>query len=167
MSKDATVSWIDTQREEMVRLLESWANINSESHNVPGLSRMLEALRAEFSTLGGEHQLVDLKPQESIGSAGNRVEHPLGRALSIRIRRSAPLRVFLNIHYDTVYPPEHFFQRAVRVDAGTLRGPGVLDAKGGIVVLLTAVREGSLSCLRLYAHSNGRHWRRSLGWKSF
>jgi glutamate carboxypeptidase len=45
----------------------------------------------------------------------------------------------LSIHYDTVYGPNHPFQRAEMIADDTLRGPGVIDAKGGIVVMLTAL----------------------------
>src|SRR5216110_2553997 len=55
-----------------------------------------------------------------------------------RVRLAAPLRVLLNIHIDTVYPADHPFQRVEQIDHNTLRGPGVIDAKGGLVVMLTA-----------------------------
>src|SRR5690349_5735338 len=42
---ESPLNWIDTQRESMLRLLESWANINSESHNVEGLARMADAIQ--------------------------------------------------------------------------------------------------------------------------
>jgi glutamate carboxypeptidase len=54
-------------------------------------------------------------------------------------RPDAPLRVFLCIHMDTVYPADHPFQACTRIDAHTLQGPGVADAKGGIVVMLAAL----------------------------
>lgn len=37
---------------------------------------------------------------------------------------------------DTVYPPTHPFQKAERL-AGRLNGPGALDMKGGLLILLT------------------------------
>jgi glutamate carboxypeptidase len=134
------LDWIDTQGEAMVRLLETWSAINSESHNIPGLARMAAALELEFDSIGGVRRTVDLRGQDSIDSTGKSATLPLGKAISIVKRSEAAKRVFLNIHYDTVYPPEHPFQRTTRVDPNTLRGPGVLDAKGGLVVLLTAVR---------------------------
>ncbi|HEY1628346.1 MAG TPA: hydrolase, partial [Tepidisphaeraceae bacterium] len=39
-----------------------------------------------------------------------------------------------------VYPPTSAFQQVTRVDENTLRGPGVADAKGGLVVMLHALR---------------------------
>ena len=63
---------------------------------------------------------------------------PLGQAIAITKRPKAPLRILLNIHLDTVYPPDSSFQ-AVREEVGTLHGPGVADAKGGLAVMLTAL----------------------------
>ena len=41
---------------------------------------------------------------------------------------------------DTVYPVEHAFQTCKTLDSGHVNGPGVADAKGGIVVMLTALK---------------------------
>ncbi|HTJ83053.1 MAG TPA: M20 family metallopeptidase [Polyangiaceae bacterium] len=41
-------------------------------------------------------------------------------------------------HHDTVFPPGTF--EGMRVEGGIARGPGVLDMKGGIVVMLEALR---------------------------
>ena len=48
--------------------------------------------------------------------------------------------VLLAIHFDTVFGPEHPFQSVTRIDDKTLRGPGVCDAKGGLLVLLFALQ---------------------------
>jgi glutamate carboxypeptidase len=41
---------------------------------------------------------------------------------------------------DTVYGPQHPFQKCVMQDDGRLNGPGVADAKGGLVVMLYALQ---------------------------
>jgi glutamate carboxypeptidase len=134
------LAWIDAQRETMTRLLIDWANINSGSLNLDGLSRQADAIAHEFAPLGGEMRLLETDAAESIDPRGNIVRLPLGRAISITKRADAPVRVLLNIHYDTVYGADHPFQRAQHRDTDTLSGPGVADAKGGIVVMLTALR---------------------------
>jgi glutamate carboxypeptidase len=124
----------------MTPLLREWSAINSGSRNLHGLARTCDAVRAEFATLGGELRLLDLAPEQVIDSAGNVVASPLGKAISIVKRPRAPVRVLLNIHYDTVFGPEHPFQSVRQTDEDTLVGPGVVDAKGGLVVMLTALR---------------------------
>ena len=134
-----TLRWIDQQRDRMIRLVTDWANVNSGTRNLAGLGRMANLLCDSFCELGGDLTRVSLPAHESIDSRGNRVARPLGPAISLRKRPSADLRVFLGIHMDTVYGPEDPFQHVEWADAATLRGPGVIDAKGGLAVMLVAL----------------------------
>jgi glutamate carboxypeptidase len=136
---DRQLEWIDTQHDRMVRLVTEWAGINSGSENLDGLARMMEALEASFAGLGGEQRRIELPPRRYVDAVGNAVDAPLGESLSVVRRPEAPRRVFLCIHMDTVYGPEHPFQAVETVDEKTLRGPGVTDAKGGLVVMLVAL----------------------------
>ncbi len=130
---------IHSQQNNLTEKLQSWSNINSYSFHLPGLNKMAEALSQELKDFGPvEH--IDLPPARTINALGQVESHPLGQALRVTHNPAAPLRILLNIHYDTVYPPDSPFQSATFTDASTLRGPGVLDAKGGILVLLTAAR---------------------------
>ncbi len=110
-------------------LLISWANINSGSENFAGLDRMRAALALEFATLPGA--II-----EQVALA-----HTPAQALRVRLRPDAPTQVLLSGHYDTVYGAEDPFQSCTLLDERTLRGPGVSDMKGGIVVILAALRE--------------------------
>jgi glutamate carboxypeptidase len=136
---ESILSWITQQERPTVQRVIEWANINSHSHNTAGLAKMAEKLAADFSILGGELKWHDLPPAVSINSQGQTVQTPLGRALTIIKRPDAPLRVLLNIHMDTVYPPDSPFQTA-REESGKLHGPGVADAKGGLAVMLMALQ---------------------------
>ena len=136
---DSTLAWIDDQRERMVKLVERWSNINSGSFNLTGLARMAQVLDEAFAVLGGQRRFVDLAPAETIDSNGLKVTTPLGQAIHITNRPDAPLRVFLGIHMDTVYPAHHPFQTTQPTDPNTFRGPGVADAKGGLAVMLIAL----------------------------
>jgi glutamate carboxypeptidase len=133
------VDWIDTQAQRMIGLVEYWANINSGSYNLNGLERMAALLADAFRPLGGETKLIDLAPHQVINSSGQVAQNPLGHALSVIKRPQAPMRIFLGIHMDTVYGLDQPFQTSQRLDDSTLRGPGVADAKSGIVVMLTAL----------------------------
>lgn len=110
-------------------LLISWANINSGSEHIAGLARMRAALAQEFGRLR-EAQL------EHVPLAGTEAQ-----ALRIRIRPGAPRQLLLSGHYDTVYGADDPFQACTLLDPDTLRGPGVADMKGGLVVMLAALRE--------------------------
>jgi glutamate carboxypeptidase len=134
------LDWIDTQRDVMLRLVSEWAQVNSGTSNIEGIAHLASLVEAEFGSLGGALRRHDLPPVESIDSSGKVVRSPVGQAITIVKRPAAPVRVLLSIHLDTVYSPEHPFQKVTRVDENTLSGPGVADAKGGLVVMLTALR---------------------------
>lgn len=109
-------------------LLVRWCGQNSGSDNISGLETMRRLLAEEFATLP---QAV-IEPVPLRGTAA--------KALRVRVRPSAPQQVFLCNHYDTVYGVDHPFQTCELIAPDTLRGPGVADSKGGIVVMLSALR---------------------------
>lgn len=109
--------------------LMAWAEINSGSGNRAGLQRMCARLASEFGALPG----AKVEPVALEGT-----EAP---ALRVRLRPGAPTQILLSGHYDTVYGPDHPFQHCTLLDENTLRGPGVLDMKGGLLVILAALQE--------------------------
>src|SRR5205809_6208101 len=140
------LSWIDSQQSRMVSLVSRWANINSGTYHLAGLHHLSQAIQLEFACLHADSiEHLALSPHKRIDSRGNFVEMPLGEALRFRKRADAARRVFLCIHMDTVYPQDSPFQQTTLLDSNKLRGPGVTDAKGGIVILLIA-----LECLERF-----------------
>lgn len=110
-------------------LLIHWCNQNSGSTHYAGLERMRELLAQEFATL------AEAKV-ETVPLAGT-----TAKALRINIRPEAPQQVLLSGHYDTVYDADHPFQKCEITGNDILRGPGVADMKGGLVVMLAALRQ--------------------------
>ena len=134
------MAYLDGRLDPMVQLVSRLANINSFSYHLPGLAIVAELLRQEFIALAPDTvETLPLPPAEAVSSTGETLQTPLGELLSFRKRPQAPVQVLLVIHYDTVYPPEHAFKSALHEQPDTLRGPGVADAKGGIVVMLNAL----------------------------
>ena len=119
----------------------AWSAINSGSGNLPGLARMSDVLADAFATLPGELALVASDPVERVDAAGQLdfVQH--GCNLHLVVRPEAPVRVLLTGHMDTVYAVDHPFQETRWITSGAmLNGPGVADMKGGIAVMLAALR---------------------------
>lgn len=135
-----SLSWLDDQTDAMVQLVRHLCDINSGSMHLEGLARVADVLVEEFSDLADVSERFDLEPWDGIDDHGQHVKIPLGQALRFRRDMQAQRKVWLGIHYDTVYGPEQSFQSCHWLDTGTLNGPGVADAKGGIVVLLFALR---------------------------
>ena len=149
----SNVQWIDTQRSVMQERVVRWSNINSGTFNLRGLEQLANELRRDFDVLGGATESLALEPAPSIDAEGRTIPLPLGKALRIRKRPDAPMRVLACIHMDTVYSSDDPFQTTTLVDENTLRGPGVADAKGGLAVMLTA-----LEALERSPHAAGIGW---------
>jgi glutamate carboxypeptidase len=129
---------IDERKDHWLDLLRAWCAISSGTHHPPGLKKMADALCDAFGVFGDVRR-IDLPHTLQIDSAGNEVSLPLGQALSIVRRPEALRRILLVIHYDTVYGPENPFDHVTVLPDGRWNGPGVVDAKGGIVVMLAAL----------------------------
>lgn len=134
------LDWISAQQPLMESLLERWVNINSFSANIPGLRQMADALQSAFEPLGAHLERVPLPPRSLVDASGHVIAQPLGEALHLIKRSTAPLRLFLGGHMDTVYPPDSPFQKAERLSPTRMRGPGVADMKGGLAILLTVLQ---------------------------
>ncbi len=120
--------------------VERWSNINSGTRNLEGLATMAGVLTDAFSVLPGELRLVDAPPVEQVGADGAVRELDHGRHLHMAVRPGAPAQMLFTGHMDTVYPRDHPFQSCTMREDGTLGGPGVADMKGGLAVMLAALR---------------------------
>jgi glutamate carboxypeptidase len=134
----STLDWIATRHQAMLDRVIAWSNINSFTFNLAGLADLAELLRREFSCLGAPIEFHDLPPLSGLDARARPISTPLGEAISLKKRTDARVRVFLNIHMDTVHSPHDSF-RAALVNPDRLHGPGVADAKGGLAVMLTAL----------------------------
>lgn len=130
---------IDAECDAIVARTVAWSAVNSGSYEQPGLSRMRILLADAYSDLPGAIEVVGLAPSQRVTAAGDVVAVEHGASLRLRVRPEAPLQVALTGHYDTVFPASHPFQTNWR-EGDRLRGPGVADMKGGLSVMLAALR---------------------------
>jgi glutamate carboxypeptidase len=120
--------------------VETWAAVNSGSRNLAGLARMAGLLADAFSVLPGPVRLVDPADVDAVDDDGRHVPIAHGRHLHLSVRPRAPVQVLLTGHMDTVYGADHAFQDVREIAPGTLNGPGVSDMKGGLALMLAALR---------------------------
>ena len=117
---------VDTHNADALALLEHIVNINSGTMNFAGVRQVGDVLRAQLDSLGFQTRWVD---GAGFHRAGHLVaEHP-----------GPGPRILLIGHLDTVFEPSSPFQRFERIDDSTARGPGVIDMKGGDVIMLYAL----------------------------
>ena len=126
--------------EPMLDQVLAWAAVNSGSRNLPGLEQVAGLLADAFSTLPGEMGFEDPSPVEAVDTAGRtgNVEH--GKHLHVSVRPDAPVQLLFTGHMDTVFGVDHEFQHTRWLEDGVLNGPGVADMKGGIAVMLAALK---------------------------
>jgi glutamate carboxypeptidase len=118
----------------------AWSAINSGSRNLDGLAAMASTLADAFAALPGEVRLEDPAPVEAIDARGRTIQLEHGRHLHLTVRADAPLQLLLTGHMDTVFGADHSFQDTRWIEDGVLNGPGVADMKGGISVMLAALK---------------------------
>ena len=135
----------------LLEQVESWAAVNSGSRNLDGLAAMAGIYADAFATLPGALALLDPDPVEAMDADGRLHALPHGRNLHLAVRPGAPVQLLFTGHMDTVYGADHPFQTCAWREPGVLGGPGVADMKGGIAVLLAALKavEASSAAERL------------------
>jgi glutamate carboxypeptidase len=122
------IATVDAEQERTVALLETWVNQNSGSLNLPGVEAVGRMVRPEFEALGFKVEWLDMK---RAGRAGHLVATHRGNGRGKRL--------LLIAHLDTVFEPHSPFQRWTR-RGNQGEGPGAGDDKGGIAVILSALR---------------------------
>lgn len=110
-------------------LLERTVNINSGTHNHAGVRAVADAMTPGFQALGFSTRWVD-------GSSWNRAGHLIAE----RLGNGRGPKLLLIGHLDTVFEEDSPFQRFERVGPDSVRGPGIIDMKGGNVIILLALQ---------------------------
>ena len=126
--------------EPMLDQVLGWAAINSGSRNLGGLERMADLLVDAFAALPGLLRLENPAEVKAVDASGRSVSIKHGRHLHLTVRPTAPVQLLLTGHMDTVYGLDHPFQETKWLEDGVLGGPGVADMKGGLAVMLAALK---------------------------
>src|SRR3990167_8570865 len=129
-----------THQETMIEQLHQWSLINSGTKHLQGLDKMRGALHAAFSPIADTIETHALPEISMINTSGASVTERCGDLLFIRKRPHLKRRILLSGHMDTVFDVDHPFQTLRMLDNNTLNGPGVTDMKGGLLVILHALR---------------------------
>ena len=131
--------WLVDCHQEMLDLVIELCNTNSGTFNLNGLQKVANILEREYSQLDGKLSIRSVDTLKDVDETGVEIERPLGNLIHIVKRPELRPRVLLCIHMDTVYSENSSFQTCVAQPDGTINGPGVADAKGGLVVMLYAL----------------------------
>ena len=121
------VAAIDRTNDEALKLLERVVNINSGTQNFAGVREVGNVFQQEFDALGFKTRWVDGAPFKRSGHLV--AEHA-----------AAGPKLLLIGHLDTVFEHDSPFQKMERIDARYARGPGIIDMKGGDVIIVQAMK---------------------------
>ena len=121
--------YLEQRQRQMVETIRELVEIESPSDNKQAVDRIAAILSTKFEALGGRTQLHH--------------SNDFGDSLQIDFasRPGSPHQkpVLLLGHYDTVYPLGTLAGMPCKIEDGRLRGPGVLDMKSGIALMLHAI----------------------------
>ena len=119
---------ITQHKEEQIFLLEKMVNINSGTTHISGIHQVGNIVQRQLDQLGFKTRWVE--GPASMHRAGTLIAEHKGKAGK---------RLLLIGHLDTVFPKDSLFQ-AFKRDGTMATGPGIVDDKGGLVVILYALK---------------------------
>jgi glutamate carboxypeptidase len=119
------LAYFSERRDEIVSTIRELVEIESPSDNKAAVDEVAEAIAHKFSQLGGEVRFHR--------------ENDFGSHLQVNFGGKSAKPVLLLGHYDTVYPLGTLANMPCRAVHNRLTGPGVLDMKSGIALMLHAL----------------------------
>jgi glutamate carboxypeptidase len=119
------LAYFNQRRDEIVSTIRELVEIESPSDNKAAVDRIAQAVAQKFSQLGGEVRIHQAKD--------------FGNHLQIDFAGKSTKPVLLLGHYDTVYPLGTLAAMPCRANGDKLTGPGGLDMKSGIALMLHAL----------------------------
>jgi glutamate carboxypeptidase len=123
--------YFEARQEQIVKTIREFVEIESPSDSKPAADRMGAFLAGCFEALGGRARV---HRAEDFGD-NLQIDFP-GRDPAREDRKP----VLLLGHFDTVYPQGTLATMPCHVADGRLHGPGVLDMKSGIALMLFAIQ---------------------------
>jgi glutamate carboxypeptidase len=130
-AEKSMVTAVDAQHPQALVLLRKMVEINSGTLNLEGVRAVDQILEPAFAELGFS---THWEPMDRVGRAGVLVaKHPCA------VPHGCGKRILLIGHMDTVFERDSPFQ-SYNVQGSVGTGPGVNDMKGGLVVMLYALR---------------------------
>jgi glutamate carboxypeptidase len=124
---EALLKAVEGRKATVIADIEKLVNIDSGTGYVEGLAKIEAILVARLKALGAD---VKLMPSDA-PAVGNIVVGTL--------QGKGSKTAMLLIHYDTVFATGEAAKRPFRVDGNKAFGPGVADAKPGLVFILNSL----------------------------
>lgn len=135
----AALDRLAKRQDAMLARTIGWSKHNTGSYNAEGLKTFAPLLAEAFAETEAAVELLDTAPIKNIKANGEIEDFHTGPVLQATARPNAPNQVVLTGHYDTVFP-KGTFTDVTDLGDGKFNGPGLTDMKGGICVMLEALK---------------------------
>jgi glutamate carboxypeptidase len=126
-------------QDAMLARTVGWAETNTGSWNADGLKNLAPKIADALRETGAKVEQLTSPAIETITPKGDVDAFHTGPILRATQRPNAPIQVVLTGHYDTVFPAGTFTD-ITELGQGRLNGPGLADMKGGICVMIEALK---------------------------
>jgi glutamate carboxypeptidase len=123
----AITGWLQGHEGEALAFLEALVNQDSGTHDRADVNRVGDLLAKAYEGLGFSVERIQ---QSAYGD----------HLVASHQATDGPKRLLCVTHMDTVYPAGTATSRPFCIEGNRATGPGVLDMKGGLTVLLFALR---------------------------
>ncbi|WP_298636899.1 hydrolase [uncultured Umboniibacter sp.] len=137
--KSSLLSKLELEADWIIAETRRLAEFNSGTTNVDGLNSVANELTQLFGEWAHNTEQRALPAIESVVAGGTLDRWETSPMLIFSRNEHAPLQLLCTGHYDTVFPADSSFQ-TTWVEGNHLRGPGVADMKGGLMVLLATLK---------------------------
>ena len=117
----------ENERPAYLQTLKSLVSVDTGTGTEAGLTQVSAELVKRLNALGAEVQTHPATPSVGDNIVGT-------------FKGSGSKDFLLMVHYDTVFVPGTVAKRPYRVDGSRAYGPGVADAKGGVAMILHALK---------------------------
>jgi glutamate carboxypeptidase len=120
--------YVEKNQARQISELEQMVNINSGTNNIAGIKKIGDKVKNQLTQLGFKTRWVAMPAA-------------MHRASTLIAERNgnSGRKILLIGHFDTVFPPTKAVKKFERTKL-TAKGPGVGDDKGGVIVILYALK---------------------------
>lgn len=124
--KKQAFDYIDSHKDEMMKMWEDLVNTDSGSYDKEGVDKVGQKVAAVLTEAGAQVKFVEFE------KAGN--------TLVANFAGGAKAPVLFSGHMDTVFKKGDAAKRPFTIKEGKAYGPGVLDMKAGVTILTFAAK---------------------------
>jgi glutamate carboxypeptidase len=112
---------------DFIRDLATLVNLDSGTDDANGLARVSELLAQRLTNLGAAVRILSAAP------AAGKIVHGAFHGTGSK-------NIMLMVHFDTVFGKDEAVRRPFKTEGNKALGPGVADAKGGVAIILYALK---------------------------